>query len=350
MAIREGAWDCPHCGQERNRGPHKHCPSCGFARGPEVPFYLPPDAAVVTDATALAAAHAGPDWSCQYCETDNPSGHEFCSSCGASKDGAPPRPVIEYLDKPEAEPVKQEEKKKPGCIKRGCTWILGGGLATFILALIFGGPTEDTITVEGHRWERTIQIEALITETEQAWEGSVPSDARVISSERAIQRVNKVQIGTETKTRTVNKKVQVGTEKVKVGVRDLGNGYFEDIYEERPVYETKQFTETYQDPVYREDPVYRQRYTYEVDRWKTVRPEVATGRDMNPVWPKVNLRGRKERQGRKDQIYEVHFRGSEGKLFIMKTKSEQDWHRYDIGMRYKAKVQGKEVKNILGPA
>ena len=23
MAIREGAWDCPHCGTERNRGPEK---------------------------------------------------------------------------------------------------------------------------------------------------------------------------------------------------------------------------------------------------------------------------------------------------------------------------------------
>jgi hypothetical protein len=44
-----------------------------------------------------------------------------------------------------------------------------------------------------------------------------------------------------------------GAEQVKAGRRDLGNGFFEDVYRD--------------EPIYRERPVYRTRVSYDVQRW-----------------------------------------------------------------------------------
>src|SRR5688572_14519587 len=96
MAIREGAWDCPHCGRKGNRGPEKYCGGCGAPRGEDVQFYLPADAPEVTEAKALERAKAGPDWTCSFCEADNPSTNAFCSSCGAGRDGSKPREIVEH--------------------------------------------------------------------------------------------------------------------------------------------------------------------------------------------------------------------------------------------------------------
>jgi zinc finger protein len=77
VAIREGAWDCPHCGRKGNRGPEKYCGGCGAPRGEDVPFYLPDDAPEVVEAEKLKRAQAGPDWTCPFCEADNPADHAF---------------------------------------------------------------------------------------------------------------------------------------------------------------------------------------------------------------------------------------------------------------------------------
>lgn len=355
MAIREGAWDCPHCGQKRNRGPEKHCPSCGSARGPEVKFYLPEGAAEVTDPAALARAKAGPDWSCRYCDTDNPAGYAFCSSCGASSAGAPHRPVVEHRFKaePPPEPKKLLEekrrkvKRKSGCCS-GCTLVV---LLLFLGLVIFSrivGPTEDVVVVEGHHWERTVEVETRVTETRSDWEGGVPAGARILGRERALHHNDSVQIGTETKRRTRTEKVQTGTEKVQVGVRDLGNGYFEDIYEDRPVYEERTVEETYEAPVYRKDPVYKMRFTYEIDLWKKARDKVLSGNDVNPVWPKLGVG---EREGKRQELYEVLFRDSKGRARSLRVGREEAWRDFDVGARFRAEISGgRKVKKILGPA
>ncbi len=96
MAIREGAWDCLHCGMKRNRGPEKFCGGCGAPRGDNVKFYLPEDARVVEDEEELRRAKAGPDWNCRYCGGDNQGYNNFCTGCGAGKDGSAPRKTTEY--------------------------------------------------------------------------------------------------------------------------------------------------------------------------------------------------------------------------------------------------------------
>lgn len=354
MAIREGAWDCPVCGRKKNRGPEKFCGGCGSPRGPEVTFYLPEDAPEVVQAEALKRAQAGPDWVCPYCDADNPADHAFCSGCGAPKDrGAKTREVAVHPVGAPASPPPQPVAAPPAPGK-GIPWKKGCGigclglLALFVFLYILGRPKSADLTVTGFHWMRTIAVEELRPVTEQAWEGEVPAGARILGSSREVHHVNKIQTGTRTATRTVSERVQTGTERVKTGSRDLGNGYFEDVYEDRPVYETVEREETYEEPVYREDPVYRKRFRYEIDKWVPDREAKAEGQDRSPAWPDPDL-DENEREGGRKELYEVLFQDEEGKPARYKAPSEQVWASFEEGRTYKAKVRSSgEVAEIEG--
>ncbi|NJO91394.1 MAG: hypothetical protein HC831_22360, partial [Chloroflexia bacterium] len=67
------------------------------------------------------------------------------------------------------------------------------------------------------------------------------------------------------------------------GEKDLGNGYFEDVYEERPVYQDVE--ETYQDTKYRQEPVYRTKYKYAIFRWKEADVLKASDSKKPAYWP-----------------------------------------------------------------
>ncbi len=355
MAIREGAWDCPHCGRKKNRGPEKFCGGCGAPRGEGVQFYLPPDSPEITAADALKRAQAGPDWTCSFCEADNPSTNAFCSSCGAARDAAAEaRPVVELRkdDAPPPVPAPQPIASTPinPKLKRGCQI---GCLSLVALVFVFwflGRPKETALTVTGHRWERTVAIEEQRTVTEEGWEGELPAGARSLSSSRQIHHHNRVQIGTKTRTRTVSERVQTGTERVRVGERDLGNGYFEDIYEDRPVYEERESEETYQEPVYREDPVYRLRHRYQVEKWMPSREAKAGAPDLAPRWPDTGL-GPKQREGERKEVYEVLFEDRDGAGRVYRARDEVEWKGFEQGAAYRAKVRTNgEIVEFLGPA
>jgi hypothetical protein len=358
VAIREGAWDCPVCGRKKNRGPEKFCGGCGSPRGPEVKFYLPDNAPEVVEAEALKKSQAGPDWVCPYCDADNPADHAFCSGCGAPKDpGAKTREVVEHrLDAPPPPPSQPPQTLaeppatggKVSALKKGCGIGCLGLVGFFALLLFLGRPKSADLTVTGFHWLRTIAVEELRPVTEQAWEGEVPAGARVLGSSREVHHVDKIQTGTRTATRTVSERVQTGTERVQSGTRDLGNGYFEDVYENRPIYEDRSHEESYQEPVYRDQPVYRQRIRYEVEKWVPDREARAEGQDRSPVWPDTNL-GPKNREGSRTELYEVLFQDATGKPIRYKAANEQVWKSFEEGRTYKAKVRDSgEVVEIEG--
>jgi len=338
LAIREGAWDCPVCGRKGNRGPDKFCGGCGSPRGPEVRFYLPEDAPEVTEAEALKRAAAGPDWICPYCQGDNPATYEFCSGCGAPRDGAKARPVVEQKDGAAPVPLAAAPPRKGGWGKGlglGCL----GLIALVSLFIFLGRPKSTTLTVTGFHWMRTVAVEELRPVTEQAWEGEIPSGARVLSRKREVHHVDHIQIGSQTRTRTISERVQTGTQRVKTGTRDLGNGYFEDVYCNEPVYETRYRTEEYQEPVYRDQPVYRQRIRYEIEKWMPDREAKAEGQDHTAVWPDLRL-GAKEREGKRTELYEVLFRTAKGETATWKAPDEQAWRSFEEGRTYEGKVYG----------
>jgi Zn-finger in Ran binding protein and others len=355
VAIREGAWDCPSCGRKRNRGAAKFCGGCGTPRGSEVKFYLPGDAREVS-AEEAARAQAGPDWTCSYCGGDNPADAGFCSGCGATKDGKP-REVVEYRGEapgappetpPAPSPLASPAPKRSG-LKKGCGIGCLSLLALISLVWFLGRPRQAELTVAGFHWERAVQVEQRKTVEEGAWEGAVPSGARVLGTAQKLHHVEKIQTGTQTRSRTVSERVQTGTEKVKVGTRDLGNGYFEDVYEDRPVYENRSHEETYQEPVYRDREVFATWVRYQIDKWVPGREEKLARDDQTPEWPAPRL-GSGERAGARRELYQVIFRGKDGKTHLFKAPGETEWRRFESGRSYRARVwPNGEVERVEGP-
>lgn len=344
MAVYEGAWDCPSCGTERNRGPHKHCPACGAGRGADVEIYLPKDAREVQDEAELSRAQAGPDWTCAYCQVDNLATAQFCVNCGAGQDGSAPRKVTETLfEQPATAPPPA-----PGCkpnTKKLLLGCVGFPILMFLLLLWMAMPTRADLTVLGHSWQRIIQTEEYKNVSESDWEGSVPSGATKVRESRELHHTDKIQTGTTTKTRTVSERVQVGTERVKTGTRNKGNGYFEDVYENRPKYENKTRTETYQEPVYRDEPVYRTKVYYTIWKWTAGNDVNAQGEGLNAAWPTFRPDD-KHREKARVQRYLIKLADKKQKNYTYETKEESEWRSFEVGKTYHGKVSGTKCVEL----
>jgi hypothetical protein len=221
-------------------------------------------------------------------------------------------------------------------------------LVALLLAFWATRTHEARLTVAGVDWQRTVEVEELQTLTESAWEGEVPSDARVLRTSRELHHVDKVQVGTQPVTETYTERVQTGTKKVKVGVKDLGNGHFEDVYKDEPVYENQTKTRTVQKPIYRDNPVYRSKITYQVDRWKTTRTAEAKGLDVNPQWPAVPS-GPKVRAGKRAGKYVVHLSDpSKGKTYDYEVE-EDKFTRFAPGSVCRARINNFGSISELDP-
>lgn len=374
MAIREGRWDCSHCGARGIRGRYTACPECGAARGADVEFYLPEDEPEVTDPDRLEQASAGPDWHCEHCGADNAGTSPTCARCGAARgesearaerfyraDASLPRTGADAAALLQAEETaaEAEARRRAGAGIAGVPETgyyqspaeqslrrLGStlanpavvGLAFFALLtwlvwffLVSTHPV--TFTVSGVRWQRSIAVEHYVTVTEEDW--SVPPGGRTVDRAQKLHHYDKVFVRNETRTRQVSERVRTGTRTVreKVGTRSKGNGYFEDVYEERhePVYETRYRTETYSEPVYRDVPVYRTSYRYLIERWKPARKALKSGADLHPAWPDPRLQ-RNERESGREATYHVTLTGPKGQRFERELPEER-WNRCTPGLR-----------------
>lgn len=285
-----GYWDCRACGTKRVEGPERQCPGCGQPRSAEVQFYTDDDAPEVDDAELLKRARSGADWHCPYCGADNRAGATSCIGCGASTEGAEKRQQRLIHDVPPAPPPRAPAKSP----------LLKIVAAAFVLlALIgFGGwwlvlrTTELSVEVTSKAWKKTLVVERLETDRGEAWSDEVPSGARRVDS-----------FG---KKRTVE--VQDGTQRVKVGKKDLGNGFFEDVYEDRPKYVKKQVTDTW--------------VKYEIDRWKRHRTlEEKTTDGTEPPWPQLTA-GPNERAGPKTSEIVLALQGSDGKSYAYEITAD----------------------------
>lgn len=319
MTIRMGYWDCPSCSHKKNPGPQSTCQSCGRPRDPRVPFYTDDSAPVVEDPELVARARAGADWKCKYCLADNRAGVMDCHQCGAGPDGSVRREQ-RFIPDAGATP------KKPTNV--GLILGLVGGVLALIGALVwfvFVRTTALEATVESVLWVKTAALEEKRVETGQAWSDEVPSGARTLRTE----------------TRGRDKKVQDGTEKIKVGKKDLGNGMFEDVYEEKPKFVTKKVDDRW--------------VSYEVDRWVTkekLRSETKDGTEPADPAKKAKLGG-DQRIGEKTNKIEVKLQGSDGKPYTYEEDVKGDGaslaKRFTVGEKYVAKVNTMGAVVSLGP-
>jgi hypothetical protein len=277
-SIRMGWWDCPGCERKRIPGPERSCPSCGKPRDPSVPFYSDEDAPVVTDAAMLERAQAGADWQCPYCGADNQAGNQACIGCGASKDGAKNRATKEILDAP-----PPPKKAPPTHLLRTAILVL---LAVSAAAyFLFVRTSKVPVTVQGATWTKTLELENLVVTRESGWQENVPFGAHEVSR--------------TSKTRT--KSVQDGTTRVKVGKKDMGNGFFKDVYEEKPRYVQREYSDAW--------------VTYDVQRWVQGRTLTESRNDgTEPPYPEYVARF-DERVRAKDSKLHVALEGPSGKAY-----------------------------------
>jgi len=312
MAIREGKWRCPNCGNVC-RGADLACTGCGATRDKDVQFFLEDEAPEVTDEKLLARAAAGADWLCEFCQTSNRPDRESCGNCGASRDGARSREVKEIRPEAPAASGPQRPAVRPATPARGFRF----GLALALLLIVgFCGTlgyfslrkTEQRVTVSGFAWERSIDVEALQPVREEAWEDALPAGARPLERVREVRR---------------HEQEQVGTERVKVGTKDLGNGFFEDVYEERPVY--------------RDKPVYGTKVRYTIDKWGPARTERASASDRSPRWPELRLAPNEREKARAEKYY-VLLQGD--KAYRMSVRDPAGWAPYQEGQTYTAVIRG----------
>lgn len=288
MAIKVGRWDCHQCGHKGNKGPETKCEKCGAPRPKDVKFYLPEDAEIVTNKQKIKQARTGADWVCSYCGAHNKAYNSNCHSCGNDRqatdgDKSLQQKTYKTDETPRGEEPDVEKEKKSGIsakFKRRVKRVLIGFAAFFFILIVLAMfEQKEQGQIVGHEWKRTVEIEHNANVMEEGWQ--LPSNAELIDTFTDIHHYDKEFDGYETRTRTVKKKV--GTEKVKVGEKDLGNGYFEDVYEERPVYEKVE--EEYQAKKYKKIPVYRTKFKYYVKKWKRDTPAVSSGNNHTAEWP-----------------------------------------------------------------
>jgi hypothetical protein len=355
MADEEGRyqmlWDCDACGtSELLALDHKFCPACGAPQDPEQ-RYFPSDSQKVA---VEDHPYQGADRICPACDSPNAAHAEFCQACGSPLDGADAaatrqdRVVAEgeadagetVADaRAEAREERQEAERRrraelagqdtdaeedaPTAKKGGMGWIAGGCLGLVALAAVLGVgflvlsfvfQTSDAVTVQGHRWERTIQVERYGPVEKKAWRDELPRGADVGRCRQEVRETRKVQDGEECQVRK----------------KDLGDGTFKEVRE--------------CEPTYREEKVKAEKCTYTVDAWTDARKEQAAGEDRSPSWPEVALSGPAsgpgaEREGARKETYEVIVEDPRGQTHTC-ALPEDRWRALEPGQTVEASFGG----------
>ncbi|MDX1906889.1 MAG: zinc finger protein [Bacteroidia bacterium] len=348
MAIRVGRWDCHTCGTTGILGPETRCTNCGAPRPRDVKFYLPEDAEIVQDAQQEAEALRGADWICGHCHGQNKAADSTCNACGNPRDESSEDVALEERTYTTREiprtsfersrtlhPLEQQAQAPPRRNPILRNLLVAALVVVGAVVLLRSFPRTVQVEVTGFRWERSVQMMHYEAVAREAWD--LPAGAFEVQSERAIRDYRQVLRGYETRTRTVQ--VQTGSERYVCGQRDRGNGYFEDVYCNRPIYENRQ--ETYQEPVYDQVPVYGTRYRFKVMDW-IAKPEyllTAAGQDHTAVWPaSPPQRDPKNwREGEKKEAYFITVRQPNGKLHEEKV-GPRYWEHLAAGSKIPAKV------------
>jgi hypothetical protein len=318
MAIKEGKWRCPAC-EAVNLGRDMKCSSCGAVRGPEVKFFLDEDAAELTDQSLLETAASGADWHCAFCGTDNRAGAVSCKQCGAPREGMKSRETGMAGAPPAAGSGAAARSPRPA--RKPTRFVIAAAVVVAVavgLFLVLGRGTETTLRLQDGSWTRGVLVERQELARHEAWLDAVPAGARVLRSWEA-------QRGSE--------RVQVGTEKVKTGTKDLGNGFFQDVYEDKPVYQDK--------------PVYGTKAEYEILEWKNYRNESTQGGLSDPpIWPDPRL-GPGDREGARTETSVLSFTATdpklEGKIFTYGGAKAEELSGFSKDRDYPAVVRGDKV-------
>lgn len=372
-----GLWDCTSCEGKGIRGDAYSCPDCGAGRPEDVEFYRPDDAEEITSAKGKAAAEAGADWQCEYCDQWVAAVLDTCPSCagGEIETGKRQEVTEEVIDTEAlhaaamaaaksaeaaaamahgsataqaAQPAQHPSDEEPGGSGLGCL-VIAFLLAAFVCcAMFFGGSTKVGVKVTGHTWKRVQQVENLQVVSESGW--SKPDDAFDVEQERRVHHVDKVPDGTRTVTKTVTEEVKVGEERYKAGVKrkDLGNGRFKEVpvYKKRPIYETQTKQVQVEEPIYKEVKRYQTHFRYKVKRWVAGDARELSGEGLDAQWPETSVSGATQRLGQKSATYVVLLQATEGGSTYRFECSEERWRSLEVGSVWTAVTRSGKVEDL----
>jgi len=308
-------WECPSC-KTQNPGPIKSCTSCGAPQPPDVEFQLVEEEKFnfIKDEALLREIKAGPNIHCPYCGTRNPATNKLCLQCGGDlsmggktrESGQQVKTVREAQSEAQSRPspaASLEPTKSPG--RR--FWVFGiiGALALALcLFLIFTLflKTDDIVgTVTGVQWERSIVIEAYTTVTKEAFIDDIPMDGDIISCSQAYRYTSDTPVANATEV--------------------CGEVYYEDT--------GSGAAEAVQDCTYE---VYDDYCEYTIMDWVAVDTAVATGTNLNPYWPNLNL-SLDEREGSSQESYTITFSG-DGETYQYTTTDSQLFELAESGSHW----------------
>jgi hypothetical protein len=358
MATYEGKWRCVRCSTV-NLGRFLNCQTCGVKRDDDVEFFLDDAVPEITDAEQLRQANAGADWVCQYCGGNNRAFDLRCTSCGNTRSAEDKQLTEETRGIDDWSESRQKaaqtsfpnfQKHQPKTsflngrlFKLGllCLGILAPLFIILFGVLVYVSTLSYPVDVEvtGLEWQRSIAIEEYRTVTETAWEGQVPANVRVQSSERALHHTDQVPTGSRQVPETYSEQVSDGTERYVCGRKNKKNGYFEDVYCTRTKYKTVTKTRTRTETIYQSVPVYRTRYTYLIDKWMPAGEKATSGTNFSPQWAAVTVDNVRTRESGRKESYSLVCKELGGKNKLLKIKlTPETWPKFQNGMRLHAKT------------
>ncbi|MDF1662448.1 MAG: hypothetical protein P1V97_11795 [Planctomycetota bacterium] len=404
-------WDCTSCDTKKIRGDVYECENCGSDRPEDVKFYLPDpeNAEVISDQAGVAAAEAGADWRCEYCDSWMAASVETCTNCGGGEEGESPKQSTETYNSLDEIPQNTEEarhgkakkvndedgddgqaeaKSGGGCIKSIMTLMVLGVMGIFLMCCVMTvflpGETRKEVTVVEHTWSLKTELEEFRTVSEGGW--SKPSGAFEVSSERKLHHNDQVidhydtryrqesyQVRQGSTTESYTEKVRSGTKRVRSGTttKNLGNGRFKKIprYKNVPVYKTVRKTRQVpryvtkyrrvaeRHPVYRNVPIYKTYYKYKVNRWFPFKTLKNAGSGKSPKWPDLSpykIRSGKalevelgqKRVKSKNGVFSIKVRNKEGREYV-KQLGESRWGTFDKGQKVVVLIESGHVKSVI---
>ena len=335
-----GYWDCPYCDNKGIRGDTVVCPACGRPRG-QVKFYMKGqvqdeerkagDTADIeyVDEEQAKYVNRNPDWYCSFCETLNSDNADTCRSCGASRADSEAN-YFQMLAKKQAQedarkqPVKEEPRKRSKL-----PVILIAALLVIVGLVVFmnSNTTRGDYRINSVSWSRVIQIEQNTLCHESDW--SVPAGGTITSQRSEIHHYDTVLDHYESVDVQRSRSV-IDHYETYYTYRDLGNGYYEQVENERPVYTTEYYYVTEQQPVNTRVPRYQTKYYYDIWRWKANRQATASAEDHDPYWPDTNL-AEDEREGQRIETYRIIVLDTKNNTTTRYRVAESDWNQLKAG-------------------
>lgn len=382
----EMTWRCSSCG-EQNLGRHKTCVKCGDPKDASEKFEMPSDtsrAATVTDPELLKHAHAGADWRCGYCGSDQRRLDGECANCGGERGQgqgvrAAATPALVARD------VRDMRSLRPAPMLATFTTVLigmastcGGAVGVTRLADDVPPVVDVPATVADASWERVVAVERYQILDGEGFAETRPADAFDVQSQGQRHHHDEQVLDhmeTETyyetvpdgfDTETYTEQVSCGqdctttpetcsetctsddngfatcTQSCSGGGQSCTTRYCTET-RTRQVPRTRQEARTREVPRYRAEPRTAEWFTWKAWGWREDRVVRAGGTDSDPHWPaagELHLgqglgEGQREREVRRESFV-VHLAGGPNRE--LRPATEEEFRRFAIGSTHTVRV------------